>query len=379
MRSLKHNWQTNWEVKLSKYASVLAVIIVFGGLGTSLLLTSHAATPAASVQAENGTVSAAAGGVTDATASAGQAVKFGSGSSSAVCPPYPAFPDASCTGWQHTGVTLTTVTPTSSGNGWHVEVVGGTPVFYVTQANAVVDSLDIPYQVKIFADNVTIQRSRITQEGFYTIIVGDLPSTNQALHLTDVELDGQGGSNNQTIAVLGNVNAVYTRINVHGMGSSGPRLTQGNIMQDSYLHDFSCTEPDHTAGVSANDGGSGIQVLHNNIDIDQRPGCATAAFELAKDFGSYNGVTISQNMFNGGSYCAYFAATPDPANPNPPSVNLTVTNNVFGRKYAAECGTNGPVAQWAAPAGSNNVWSGNTWGGGALATSSHAVGDPVVP
>jgi hypothetical protein len=211
MRSLKHNWQTNWEVKLSKYASVLAVIIVFGGLGTSLLLTSHAATPATSVQAENGTVSAAAGGVTDATASAGQAVKFGSGSSSAVCPPYPAFPDASCTGWQHTGVTLTTVTPTSSGNGWHVEVVGGTPVFYVTQANAVVDSLDIPYQVKIFADNVTIKRSRITQEGFYTIIVGDLPSTNPITRLVSVPM------------TAARAYRYYTTISISTRGRAAPR------------------------------------------------------------------------------------------------------------------------------------------------------------
>lgn len=58
-----------------------AVATAFGITGLIKELLSHAATPTASLEVENGTVSSAASRVTDGTASGGQAVKFGSGSS----------------------------------------------------------------------------------------------------------------------------------------------------------------------------------------------------------------------------------------------------------------------------------------------------------
>src|SRR5882757_5535845 len=71
--------QINSSKSLSgKYLPLLAVVVVFGGLGTALLLTSHAATPTANLEAENGIVSSAATKVSDTTASGDQAVKFGS-------------------------------------------------------------------------------------------------------------------------------------------------------------------------------------------------------------------------------------------------------------------------------------------------------------
>lgn len=60
--------------KILGYASVL---IVFGIVGSWLLVGSHAATPTASLEAEDGTVSNCAVATADATASGGQAVKFG--------------------------------------------------------------------------------------------------------------------------------------------------------------------------------------------------------------------------------------------------------------------------------------------------------------
>jgi hypothetical protein len=66
--------------KVPKYIRALLVVAVCGAAGTYFLVTSHASTPTASVEAESGTVSSAASTVTDSTASANSAVKFGSAS-----------------------------------------------------------------------------------------------------------------------------------------------------------------------------------------------------------------------------------------------------------------------------------------------------------
>jgi beta-mannanase len=60
---------------------LLLVVISIAGVGIQSLLTSHAATPYASVEAESGNLSSGAKLYTDATASNGSAVKFGSASS----------------------------------------------------------------------------------------------------------------------------------------------------------------------------------------------------------------------------------------------------------------------------------------------------------
>jgi hypothetical protein len=274
-------------------------------------------------------------------------------------------------------VTLTAVKVGDSGPGWHAETVAGEPYFYVDSAGAVVDGKDINMCVKVMANNVTIKRSRIKCADYYVIRTSDGSKEFSGLTLTDVELDGGNQPSSQSIAVMETANATYTRLDVHGMASSGPRLGTGNTIQDSYLHGFACASGDHTAGLSANGGGSNIVLLHNNIEIDHRQGCATAAWELAKDFGTYDGVLQEKNLFNGGAYCAYFAATPDAGSKYAPAKNVRVIDNVFGRAYGANCGEFGPVAQY--QGGNGNQWTNNTWGGGAYATSAHKIGDPVVP
>lgn len=55
----------------------LVIIIIFAGVGTWLLASTHAASPMNSVEAENGTLDSCASKATDSSASNGQAVKFG--------------------------------------------------------------------------------------------------------------------------------------------------------------------------------------------------------------------------------------------------------------------------------------------------------------
>lgn len=272
-------------------------------------------------------------------------------------PPPAGFPDASNTGWQHTGVTLHTVHVGDSGPGWSAETVGGNPVLYVRSNGAVLDSLNIPMCVKVIANNVTISRSRIACASYYTVNVSDPPTYYSGLTLTDDEIDGLGDTSTPGIAVMGNANATYLRDDIHGFGSSGPRLDSGDLLKDSYIHGFVCNPPDHSAGSSANDGGSGIVVEHNTLDIringNTGNQCASAAFELAPDFGSYNGVTIDGNLFAGGAYELYTGESTGKA------INISVTNNVFVRGAYVY----GPVAQ--RQDGGGNVWSGNRFDDGA--------------
>jgi hypothetical protein len=262
------------------------------------------------------------------------------------------FPNSSTTGWKHTGVTLKTVKVGDSGPGWSAEAVGG-GTFYVRTAGTVIDGLDIPMCVKIMADDVTIKRSRIACSSFYTINTSDPPTQFQRLTLTDVELDGLDSTSDQGIAVMATPGSTLTRIDVHGFGSSGPRLATDMTLQDSYIHGFVCKQGDHSAGTTANDGGTNIQILRNNVDISTgEQGCASTAIGIDQDFGTYDGVLIKGNLVNGGAYCMYTAQ-------NQGSTNVHVEDNHFGRKYYPRCGLFGAAAQVAS--GNGNTFTGNVW------------------
>jgi hypothetical protein len=249
-----------------------------------------------------------------------------------------------------------------SGPGWSAETVGGSPVLYVRSAGAVLDGLDIPMCVKVMANNVIIRRSRIACSGYYTINTSNPPTDYSGLTLTDVEIDGLSSTSVPGIAVMATRDATYTRLDVHGFGSSGPRLASGTTLQDSYIHGFVCAPGEHSAGTTANDGGSGIAIVHNNVDISTgAAGCASNAIGIYQDFGSYDGVLIQNNLVNGGAYCMYTAQ-------NQGSKNIRVEGNHFGRAYYSKCGQYGPVAQ--VQSGNGNTFTGNVW---------HDTGLPINP
>lgn len=57
--------------------AIVSGVIVIGAVGTYLVVSSHAATPTASLETENGTLSGSVATFSDASASGGQAVQFG--------------------------------------------------------------------------------------------------------------------------------------------------------------------------------------------------------------------------------------------------------------------------------------------------------------
>ena len=293
-------------------------------------------------------------------------------------PPPTSFPNATNTGWQPTGVTLQTLTDSSSGPGWYCATVGaGYKNLYVTGDGAVLDGLDIDGRyLRIMANNVTVRRCRIRNGGYYSIFIGDLPDTFSGLVMEDCEIDGTGDTVNLTIAINASVNARFTRCNIHSMASSGPRLMTGTIIEDSWLHDYVHGDGGHEAGVSSNDQNTaGIILRRNHISINS--GGASSAIAIYRDFGNPHDITVYNNLINGGNY-GIFCGIQDSGHTFTPVDNIRFYNNVFGREFYPECGYYGPYAQWSSTNGNGNVWSGNVWGGGAAATGAHAVGDPVI-
>jgi hypothetical protein len=139
----------------SKTAAGLAIITT-GLVGTVLLVSSHAATPAASIETESGAVSSPASAASDTTASGGSAVKFAAGGGTGSCTgtagqPGGADPWGGCwPGVNNTGVPA----------GTSLAVVNGNQTY--STANQVISGLDIRGCVFVTAPGVVIKNSKIS-------------------------------------------------------------------------------------------------------------------------------------------------------------------------------------------------------------------------
>lgn len=321
-------------------------------------------------EAEGGTHTVNAVTVNDATASGGSAIRFDAdgGNESGSCPAYPAFPDETCTGWQHTGVVLQTVPgQKTSGTGWNWE---GSPFNYVkiTGNNAVVDGVDITgcVYVDVGVTTATIKNSRITGNCNYMI---RLANANTPINLTVMDTEIVGGA-----VQMQGAGYTWLRVNAHGFSGKAAMTGSNAAVEDSYIHDPTCTPPDHQSGIGTNGGSTGVVLRHNTVDMTPTE-CTSGGIANYDDFGAFHDILIEKNLINSGGYCLKAGFEDNNAAGNS---GMQVLNNVFGRKYYANCGSFGVVSNWMSGV-SGNVWSGNTWGGGAAATSARAVGDPVNP
>lgn len=266
----------------------------------------------------------------------------GGGSSPLVCPAFPAFPDANCTGWQHTGVTLNNCATT------------------LTENNATYDSCLFDGGVVIVGSNITIKRSKITG------IVSpnwDANGSLRGLTLIDVEIDGSPYPDSFGQAAIGLDNYTCLRCDVHHTGR-GANFRNNVRIEDSYFHEFAYVDGAHQSGVGSN-GGSGNTILHNNIQCDGVGGSGcSGAFVMYGDFDPVDNVLVEKNLFNtDGGFCTYAGSTGESSGKAyPHGTNIRYIDNRFGKKYYSTCGDVGPVAAWEYNAG--NVWTGNAWADG---------------
>jgi hypothetical protein len=284
----------------------------------------------------------------------------GSGGTTSGCPALPAYPDASCTGWEHTGVTLTTITPSTPVDGAYFDPDGN---MNVTEDGKVIDGIRFDGCIFIRADNVTIKRSLLTRgwcaEGTISAQLGSY--TN--ITIEDVEIDGENEDPGFS-GISGN-NFTCLRCNIHNVGT--PIRAAANVtVTDSYLHDNSFGGSSHNTGMSMHEGGNVI-VRHTNIRCNAGGNC-TGAFEInSRDSYINTGVVIDDvllenNLFyTDTGYCLYGGWDNHMGTPTH-ATNIHVINNAF-QYTASTCGDLGVVANWAPTSGNaasaGNVWSGN--------------------
>ncbi len=352
------------------YARRAFIIGIFALVCTALVISTRAATPAAGVEAESGTMSGASI-VSSTRASGGSAVKFGSGSSATNgCPAYPAFPDTNCTGWQHTGVTLTAYTgPTT-----------------ITTAGTVIDGKDIGC-LSVSANNVTIKKSRVRCAGgpesstTYGINLGSV----SGFVLEDTEVmsttipssctSGDPSLLTRPLFSPNTTNARLTRVYFHNT-RSGIGVGDGMTVEDSVLLTDCNPDPhgtgadwQHSTAINSSGGAQNVTIRHNVLDNGAEN--ASSAMSFYPENGPNDNFLITQNLINTRAYyCAYFGYTPPGEEPN---TRFAVTNNVWGTKYNTSCGMNSPVYyanfslilfNTAYPTGWGGSWSGNTWQNG---------------
>lgn len=279
---------------------------------------------------------------------------FGSSAHAALCPPFPAFPDASCTGWAHTGVTLTTYSgPTT-----------------ITTAGTTIDSKQINSDITIAANNVTIKRSQINGQIF--------PSgTRTGILIEDVKVAAPnvgGGGTGQCIggnsgSAGGSTAADFILRRLDISGCTQGVYGRGFTLEDSYIHDLWATGSDHTEAILGHTGQ--IVIRHNYLFAGYKAGATTtdgmsaviALYSHSSFWGDIDVVTVEKNYLktdNSGNgqagYCFYGGNSGDNSGN---ASNTIYRDNVWARGASNICGWAGPVV-WI-PTGGTNCWSNNKY------------------
>jgi hypothetical protein len=231
--------------------------------------------------------------------------------------------------------------------------------FTVTQAGAVVDGLDIDGCLVIRANNVTVQNTRVRQNGVCWGGAIDVGYDNRGIVVRDVEIDGK--QQNSRGQLIGNSGYTCIRCNLHD-GGHGFHMNNDVTIIDSYVHDLYNSETAHNDGAISN-GGAHMVLRHNNIacELHNNPlpgGGCTGALVLLGDFAPIQDVLAENNLFNGGAFALYAGSLPE--KPYAHADNVRILDNKFGRTLFPKSGLFGPVTGYEAAA-PGNQFSGNTW------------------
>lgn len=242
------------------------------------------------------------------------------------------WPDESCTGWEHTGVTLTAYTGSMTLN-----------------AGTTIDSKLINGCLEIAGANVTIKRSKIVcpNDGDAIFSVGG----HANLLVEDVEIQC-GGANGST--GFGGYNVTLRRVNAYGCENIVFITTEGNVLIEwSYLHDpipyDSVTDP-HTDAIQNN--GDNVTVFHSVIlggGPNQFDEWGSSA--MSTNFGNQN-VVVQENIFAGGVGSLLFD------DQNVGGMQADIIDNRFSTIYGPNVGEAGPLGIGAGP-GNDFTVSGN--------------------
>jgi hypothetical protein len=223
------------------------------------------------------------------------------------------FPDSNSTGWQHTGVTLSTYTGS----------------YDITTAGTVIDGKLINRCLEISAKDVVIKRSKI--------VCGDIMldvHKGGSLTVQDTEMDGKG---NGFVAAYNNFTMI--RVNIHNI-NEGPRIGSNVVIQDCFIHDLAFGGQDGHQDVLQTNGGSHVIIRHNRLEAtSEHPSTVphgfyfNAVFMVGAEFGGPTAdILFEDNLARGGDFAINIRDDPN-------MDKLVFKNNQFGGPYGY-----GPVA-----------------------------------
>lgn len=332
-----------------------------------------------------------AGGGSGGTGSSGGSSGGGNGSGSGggsgsgyteVCPPFPAFPDANCTGYKHTtGYTSDTqLSKCQEGDG---EEDG-----HLTAANAVYQNCYFTF-ARIRAENITFKNVKIRGSVLPPASHHNNPYNYQGFKMIDVEItpftDAQldsfcpqqpgwwqkgeictttGGNHEPdpgSEAPIGDGdNFTCTRCYIHHHTKSAGGGS-GVLYVDSYIDALTWTTGQHGASIGFAYGVNST-ISHNNMRCYRwntrhstfQQGCSSAL--SIYDEGELDNILVQNNLLNtAGQYCTYTGA--------PTGKNVKFIDNRFGKQFSPNCGVAGPVHSWY-PSNPGYYWAGNQWADG---------------
>jgi hypothetical protein len=241
----------------------------------------------------------------------------------------------------------------TSGTGWQYDSRG----WVTARDGAVLDHLDVPYNIDVVGDNVKITNVKVTQTGdaFGISIRDDAANTL----VEDSTVFSPAGEPRLLVAVneichdVCPTGTTLRRLDVSG-ASTGVQIQSG-LLVDSYIHDLRMTAGDHVNGQTANGGTTSLTIRHNTILNSMGQ---TDAVSLFQDFGVQANKTVEGNLLAGGGYTIYGGEGQKGS-----SSNIKIRNNKISTRYYPNGGAYGPLAHFTA-ADPGNEWTGNVWADG---------------
>lgn len=247
------------------------------------------------------------------------------------CPAYPAMPNAACTGYAHTGVTLHSCALRITAPGTY-------------------DSCRFAGTVVIASTGVTISRSLI-QGGH---VEGSSGADLRSALLQDVTIIGAG---NDGSAAIGNNNYTCRRCDISG-GLRGFAIGSNVVIEDSYAHNF-WVQPSSWKGANSvhqtaasTHGGAHIRITHSTLICGSDSyACSSGVSLYSEDSPGISDVLIEQSyLATDAGFGIMFASL---VSGKPYGItNTRVLNCIFGPSEY------GPVANFPSSQ-AGNVWSGN--------------------
>jgi hypothetical protein len=356
-----------------RFNKLIAFVVVFAAVASLAVLAIHAASPNASTEPENASVSAPAVAGSDSSASNNQYVQFKQAGVDPRCATGGTYlwSNLAACGWP--GATNTGPDMSQCPGGLtNVGTNNTATTITVTTANTVINCQNVTGRILINAQNVTVKNSKVTWDGGGVSGKGAIEISEGASATVDhVDINGLNHTHICVfdVGVKGSTlpySMVAKFINCHGVNdgifswwwtqSVNAGAGADFVVQDNYLHDFTQNAANGHIDGYQTEGTTNGTITHNTFqmnevanDVQIAGGGMDSAIALWNDYNNgstpvgknTSNINIGNNLFGGGAAVIYAEdrspGDGSPGNPTPvggnETTNIHITNNKFSTIY----------------------------------------------